>query len=152
MFQIAVCDDDKIFCKQLQRDLDILVKKLNIDCNITIWHTAEELWAYLTSNSKVDLIFLDIEFLKLDGVSLGRFIRERLFDYQIQLVYMSHERGYAMQLFETEPMDFLVKPITPVHIEKVLQRFLKQQSGFGKIFTFKAVSYTHLTLPTMAVV
>lgn len=137
MYQIAVCDDDNLFCKQFRHDLDTVVKKLNIECNITVWHTAEALWEHLTNNNKVDLIFLDIEFLTLDGVSLGHFIRERLFDYQIQLVYISHEKEYAMQLFETEPMDFLVKPISTTHIKKVLQRFLKKQAGFGKIFTFK---------------
>ena len=137
MYQIAICDDDKMFCEQFKRNLDILVKKLNIKCNILVYHTAEALWSHLTNNQRMELIFLDIEFLKLDGVSLGRFIRERLFDYQIQLVYMSHEKNYAMQLFETEPMDFLVKPISADHIEKVLKRFQKQQSNFGKIFTFK---------------
>ena len=137
MYQIAVCDDDRIFCHQFRHNLDVIVKKLNMECCISMWYTAESLQKHLTDGNKVDLIFLDIEFLELDGVSLGRYIRENLLDYQMQLVYVSHEEGQAMELFETEPMDFLVKPVLASHIEKVLQRFLKQQSHLGKLFTFK---------------
>lgn len=139
MFQIAVCDDDKIFCEQFRNNLETVIKKLNIECDISIWYTGEELQEYLKRRNKVDLLFLDIELMELDGVSLGHFIRDRLLDYQMQLVYISHEKGYAMKLFETEPMDFLVKPIVAEHIEKVMRRFLKQRSNSGKLFTFKEV-------------
>ena len=137
MYQIAVCDDDKIFCQQFRQNLDTVVKELDMQCNISIWYTAESLQKHLTDGNKIDLIFLDIEFLELDGVSLGRFIRENLLNYRMQLIYISHEQGHAMKLFETEPMDFLVKPIDASHIQKVLQRFLKQQSYTSESFTFK---------------
>ncbi len=42
-----------------------------------------------------------------------------------------------MQLFETEPMDFPVKPIDATQIEKIMMRFLKQKSNFGNFFSFK---------------
>lgn len=137
MFQMAICDDDKMFSENFKNCLEIIVKKLNIECNILIWHKGSELIKYLTQRNKVDLLFLDIELMESNGINLGKFIREELLDFQMQLVYISYEQRYAMQLFETEPMDFLVKPIETEQLEKVLQRFLKKQMGVGKIFTFK---------------
>ncbi len=89
MFQIAICDDDKIFYKQFMSNLEAVVKKLNIECNISLWHEGESLQKYLTNKNRVDLLFLDIELLELDGVSLGRFIHQNLFDFQMCSWYIS---------------------------------------------------------------
>ena len=42
-----------------------------------------------------------------------------------------------MQLFETEPMDFLVTPVKQEKLVQILQRFIRQQSGLGKLFVYK---------------
>lgn len=137
MFQIAICDDDKIFCEYFRECLEAVIKKMNIECNISIWYSGAQLQEHLINKNRVDLIFLDIVLVESNGVSIGKFIRENLLDYQVQIVYISNESGYAMQLFETEPMDFLVKPIEKEQIEKILQRFLRQKTSMGKVFTFK---------------
>lgn len=137
MFQIAICDDDKVFCTQFQDCLDTVIAELNIQCNVSIWYDGQKLQQYLENKNRMDLIFLDIELVESDGISIGKFIRENLLDFQLQLAYISHESAYAMQLFETEPMDFLVKPINKEQVKKVLLRFLKQRTGAGKIFTFR---------------
>ena len=137
MFQIAICDDDHLFCEQFKECLDTVIKKLNMDCSIAVWDKGSELKKYLANKNKVNLLFLDIELGESNGVSLGNFIREELSDFQTQIVYISHEPGHAMELFETEPMDFLVKPIGKETIEKIMKRFMKKQIGMGKVFTFK---------------
>lgn len=139
MFQIAICDDDKLFCEQFINCLNTAIKKLRIECSFLVWQEGKELIEYLVQKNQVDLLFLDIELEESNGVNLGKFIREELLDFQTQLVYVSHEQGYAMQLFETEPMDFLVKPVEQGQIEKVLQRFLKQQASMGRVFTYRNV-------------
>ena len=54
MYQIAVCDDDRIFCQQFRQELDVVVKKLNMECEISMWYTAQSLQKYLTDGNKVD--------------------------------------------------------------------------------------------------
>ncbi len=137
MYYIGICDDDKLFCENFKNCLERVTKELNIDCNISIWYEGKTLQDYLINKNRIDLLFLDIILLESDGVSIGKFIRENLSDFELKLVYISHEPGYAMQLFETEPMDFLVKPIDINKITKIFTRFLKQKNEAGKIFTFK---------------
>ena len=137
MFQIGICDDDALFGEKLRRNLEAVIKKLKMDCNISVWHKESELMEYLKQKKAVDLLFLDIELVESSGIDLGKFIREDLLNVQIQRVYVSHEEGYAMQLFETEPMDFLVKPVKQEKLVQIMQRFIRQQSGLGKLFVYK---------------
>ena len=59
-----------------------------------------------------DILFLDIELFRMTGIEAGDFIRNRLEDRSMQIIYISGKSSYARELFKTQPMDFLVKPIT----------------------------------------
>lgn len=137
MFQIAICDDDAIFLQEFHKTLEGITEMLGMECNIKEWQEEKELKESLRKQPRVDLLFLDIELKDSLGVELGQYIREILGNYQLQIVYISHEQSYAMQLFETTPLDFLVKPITKERLESVLKRYIKKQEGTGKLFTCK---------------
>lgn len=137
MFQIAVCDDDATFCRGFCGMLKEVTENLDMECEIKEWQEENALKETLTKQAVIDLLFLDIELKDSLGVELGAYIRESLRNYQLQIVYISHEQNYAMQLFETTPLDFLVKPITKERLESVLKRYLKKQEGTGKLFTCK---------------
>lgn len=135
---IAICDDDVFFCRELKDQVKTAADDLHMEYHISIWNHAADLVQYLEEKNKVDLLFLDIELDTENGVQIGKYIREKLTDYEMQVVYVSREQGYAMQLFEIEPMDFLIKPVAMEQLKKVMTRFQKQQSRTGKMFAFKA--------------
>lgn len=49
-------------------------------------------------------MFLDIEMRKMDGIELGKKLRER--SYQTLIIYVSGYDQYMRQLFEAEPFRF----------------------------------------------
>lgn len=151
MFQIAICDDDALFCEVFHQMLDEITAALNMECDIKEWQEQSELKATLAGNTEIDLLFLDIELNGSLGIELGRYIRDELRNYQIQIVYISHEQKYAMQLFETMPLDFMLKPITKERLEGVLKRYIRKQEGTGKLFTFK-VGQEKVRLPYASIV
>ena len=55
---------------------------------------------------KADILFLDIELPGMNGVSVGKYIREILEDENIFLIYISSKQNYALQLFQNHPFDF----------------------------------------------
>lgn len=59
-----------------------------------------------------DLLILDIELAKINGVDVGNYIRKHNKDYMCQIIYISSKTGYALELFRIRPFDFLIKPIT----------------------------------------
>ena len=80
-----------------------------------------------------DIIFLDIMLPQMDGVELGSYIRNVKNDNYTQIVYISSETSYAMELFEVRPLNFLIKPLDEKKIQKVLELFLKLNGGMETI-------------------
>lgn len=73
----------------------------------------------------LDVLFLDIELWKMTGIEAGSFIRNRLEDRRLQIVYISGKASYAWSLFKTQPLDFLVKPIRQEQVDVVLDLAVK---------------------------
>ena len=72
MIRIAVVDDEKYVCAQLKRSLLEYQFKYNLDFDVDIFLTCEDLYERLQSSMGYHLIFLDIEFLVL-SISLDTF-------------------------------------------------------------------------------
>lgn len=67
------------------------------------------------------MIFLDIMMPVKSGVEVGKIIRNDLKDNITQIVFISSENKYAMDLFEIRPMNFLIKPFDENDIEKIMK-------------------------------
>ena len=79
-----------------------------------------------------DVLFLDIEMPRLDGMSAARQIRER--DEQVTIIFITNMAQYAIHGYEVGALDFLVKPVSYEALEMRLQKVWKlvqarQESG-----------------------
>lgn len=137
MYQIAICDDDIKFMEEFCRQVTDALAHLGVQGKLYQWASLDEAKCALKQNQTVQLLFLDIELEKQLGTVLGKFIRQELADYQMQIVYVSHEPGYAMELFDTEPLGFLIKPITKEALLDVCRRFLRKQQEDAQIYHYK---------------
>lgn len=84
MIRIAVCDDFKDTVNQVNGYLSEYQQLRNRKLDIKSFFNAEDLWEYLRKN-RCDLIILDIELVKMNGVELGHLIRTELKDNIIKL-------------------------------------------------------------------
>lgn len=69
----------------------------------------------------------------MTGIEVGRFLRQNLKNEVIQIIYVSAKESYAMQLFDTRPMNFLIKPINYKKIKYILDEY-QRLYGFQKRF------------------
>lgn len=122
---IGICDDGENICSSIENMLLQCAKEKRIQIDTFVWYTGEGLKKYLEKNNQLDILFLDIELFQMSGIEVGRFIRNQLDDMGMQIVYISGKASYAQQLFKTQPLDFLVKPITKDQIGDVLESALK---------------------------
>ena len=139
MVKIAICDDEQEIGRLLYITLSDIFHMLKIDVNIDIFLSGEKLCSKIEAKEHYDLIFLDIQFAKseINGVKIGKFIRNAHNNNNVQIVYISWEKDYAMQLFAVRPMDFLVKPLNFAQVEQTIKTFL-HISGLGTaLFTYK---------------
>ena len=139
MIIVAICDDDTKIGAELERVLIEIFGKLNINYEIDVFFSGGELYRNIEQGTHYDLIFLDIEFAKgeINGVEVGRLIRDTHQNYTTSIVFISYEKNYALQLFEIQPLHFLVKPLEYEKIEEVVRMYLKTSGLWSGTFTYK---------------
>jgi len=125
MYYIGICDDGKNVCALLEEMVLSYAEKNNLKMDTQVWYTGEELCRYLGQGGHLDLLFLDVGLIGLTGMEVGGFIRNKMEDRGMQIIYISGDSSYARELFKTQPMDFLVKPITMRQIEDALDLAVK---------------------------
>ena len=139
MITVAICDDEKKICAELECALIDIFGKLQTKHEIDVFITGEELCQKIEAGAHYDLIFLDIEFAKdkINGVEVGRLIRDTYQNNIVSIVYISWEKSYALQLFEIHPLNFLIKPLEYDAVEKVIRKYLKIYRVWSEVFTYK---------------
>lgn len=137
MYRIGICDDDKELCSGLEEQLYRIAKELSVKLEVEAWYSGEGILKDLGNGTQLDLLFLDIELVQKDGVSVGQFIRGDMEDLQTHIVYISSKQGYAMQLFKIQPLDFLIKPLSDGQIREVLVRSMRQKESLRVCFEYR---------------
>lgn len=147
MYRIGICDDDKIFCSQLEDAVYEIFKNIAADVEVEAWYSGEGLRKTLQKGGKLDLLFLDIEMMEMNGVEVGMFIRDELEDLDTHIVYISAKQNYAMQLFKVQPLDFLVKPVSAEQLQEVISRSLRRRKSEDLYFEYqKASSFCRIAI------
>ena len=70
-----------------------------------------------------DIIFVDIEMPRMNGITLAR--RMQSVKKDLHVVFLTAYSQYAVEAFEIEALDYLLKPITEEDINRVLLRLKK---------------------------
>lgn len=123
MYYIAICDDDQEFCNWLEKTLR--ANNGEFKQSIDSYSSGEALCHAMQNGKEYDLIFLDIMLQVMNGVDVGKYIRETLFNNSVQIIYVSFNTQYAMELFQNRPFDFLVKPIEKERVIKVVEKVVQ---------------------------
>ncbi|MEX1308540.1 MAG: response regulator [Eubacteriales bacterium] len=84
----------------------------------------EDTIAFLTQN-QVDVVFLDIEMPGKTGIHLARDIQNM--QCNIDIVFLTAHQKYAVEAFELDVTDYIVKPITAVRLENTIIRLRADQ-------------------------
>lgn len=131
MFRIAICDDDAMVCSYIERI--ILRQEPNEKIDIEVFYSGKELCDFIERGYEYELIFLDIEMKEINGIETAKIIREEYQNERTQFIYISSKQHYAMELFETRPLNFLIKPLSE---EKVIYNLKKAMNLTQKINLF----------------
>lgn len=111
-----IIEDDKIFVRILQE----LVEKTSFIELEGIFETAEAATEFL-KEELVDLIFLDITLPEKSGLDILPHI-----DKKTQIIFVTGDEKYAIDAFNFNAVDYLVKPIVPERFNKAVFKAKEQ--------------------------
>ncbi len=124
-YKVAICDDETSTCSEFEKMTEHVFEELGLQVEIDIFYSGEGFLDYLYNGHEYNFILLDIELQKKNGVEVGKSIRNVICDYKSQIIYISSKTMYAMELFQVQPLDFLVKPVEKEKLKQVLSRGIK---------------------------
>lgn len=145
LINIAVCDDDLIFASKIETILYVISKQRLIDVEVEVFSDGSELWKSICAGRTFELLYLDIEMMKLNGIELAKKVREN--DTSVLIIYISNYENYFIDLFEVEPFRFIKKPIDEKifldYFDKAYERILQNEAYFE--YKFNKIPHKLLT-------
>ena len=119
MLRIAVCDDEKDMIEEICNIISIYCDKKQIEHRIFSYIDGEDL---LKSEEQFDIIFLDIEMKRMDGIITAEHIREQ--DMNVPIVYITGYSDYWRRAFKVHAFGFITKPIKNNELYNVMDDYL----------------------------
>lgn len=135
MLRIAICDDDASYVEQMLDYIDEYNKYNTKQIEIMEFYSGNSLLNHIISGNRFDIIYLDIEMDRLDGIRTAMSIRE--YDINVLLIYVSSHESYYQQLFEVEPFRFIKKPINKDQFMDILNKAISRLDKKSEDFHFK---------------
>ena len=106
MIRIAICDDDAM---QLKKTALMINEYFNNHCELETFNTAASLFEKVKETRGFDIYLLDIIMPTMNGIELGKKLRE--LDDSAFIIYVTSETGYAIEAFKVHAYHYLLKPI-----------------------------------------
>lgn len=138
MYRVGICDDDGVFCRELETLIASYAKQEGIGISTDIFSSGEALLDILEKEkSPLQMLFLDIEMDGIDGIFIGQWIRRRIEYESTQIVFVSVKESYALKLFQIQPFDFLIKPVSKERVFHVLGEYKRLFVERNVFFTYR---------------
>ncbi|TGA97949.1 response regulator [Sporolactobacillus shoreae] len=113
-----VVDDEKLACKQLSK----MLQETGAFETVRTYTDPEEALDDV-KKTQPDVAFLDIEMPEMSGIELAEALQsERA---QIQIAFTTAYNEFAIQAFELNAIDYVLKPIMKKRLEKTVGRLIK---------------------------
>ena len=124
--RLAIVEDDDKVRQQLQTYVLQYFQGRENDVEIRLFADGDEILEDYAAD--YDLIFLDIQMKRLDGLATAERIRER--DEDVYLVFITNLANYAIHGYAVHALDFILKPVNFLMLRQVLmsvERLLDQK-------------------------
>jgi two-component system response regulator LytT len=119
---ILVVDDER----PALEDLDRLLRSLQAVRGVKTASSGNEALRMLSERS-FDAVLVDVRMPGLDGVELARVLKR--FESPPALIFVTAYETAAVEAFELEAIDYLMKPVSKGRIEQAIERIAPQQPG-----------------------
>jgi DNA-binding LytR/AlgR family response regulator len=122
MIKIALCDDDKKALPIISGAATSALAGQKIKCEIEEFDSGKKLLLAM-DKTEYQLVLLDIDMPGMDGIQVGKTIREK--NYNTKIVYVSECESRVFESLAVQPLGFVRKSNFLNDIAAVVQLFIK---------------------------
>lgn len=152
MLNIAIVDDEKSIAEALKLLLAGYAKERGIEISADWFSDPVQFLTQYTN--RYDLILLDIDMPGMNGMDAARKLRE--VDDTVSLIFVTNMRQYAINGYEVNADDFMVKPVSyfdlAIKLDRIRKKDLRQDrdvvsvkdDGVVKFIAVKTIRYVEV--------
>lgn len=118
--RVALCDDEEPVREYLGGLLEEWKERQNDQLQIETFESAESFLFQYEEDKRWQLLILDIEMGKMNGVELAKKVREH--NKEVQILFVTGYMEYISDGYEVEALHYLLKPVTKEKLFSVLDR------------------------------
>ena len=131
--RVVIAEDESLSRKRLLRLLQ------EAGCTVAASFTeGRSAFEWLQRHPDVDALFLDIHMPNLDGLAILK-----AFGGRIPVVLTTAFAEHAVEAFDAEAMDYLLKPITASRLERALKRIEARRAPLATLPSGPAPAFPH---------
>ena len=121
--RIAICDDEKRLRKDLRALVEVRLDLCGADYTIEEFEDGAELLKSETVK-ELDLLFLDIEMPKTDGMETARRLRQA--GCKMLIIFVTAYPDFVFQGYEVQAFHYILKPYQEKKLREVLRRAVEE--------------------------
>ena len=133
-YRVAICDDSQRDAEYVLSLLTNWAKKNQIAIQTECFPSAESFLFHYAEDKTYDILLLDIEMGKMDGVTMAREIRRD--NQTVQIVFITGYSDYISEGYEVAALHYLMKPVKEEKLCSVLDRAAEKLSKNEKVLNF----------------
>lgn len=115
MINVILIDDERLAIENLKFHL-----KKYPELNVIDGFTEPEPFFECLESNEIHLIFMDIEMPGLNGLELAAKVLEKF--PNVEIVFATAYNQYAVQAFELNAIDYILKPLSAKRIEQTIEK------------------------------
>lgn len=117
---IAVCDDNETDLQYITGMVNAWAMQERIPVSVRTFPSAEAFLFHYSEDKDYDILLLDVEMGKLNGIDLAKQIRVQ--NNRVQIVFITGYPDFIAEGYEVSALHYLMKPVKPEKLEGVLSR------------------------------
>ena len=125
--RIAICEDEHIYLELIKNKVVEYFKERQVSINTDSYTDASLLPVKMDEGKQYDLILMDLQMKRSDGMEIAKELRAKSVD--IPIIFVTGIENRAYQGYSVDALDYVVKKDMDTRLPEALDRFLERQKS-----------------------